>query len=344
MACGLLETNEDLTLELGHERSRTRTLSCQLNDLEQYSRRNNVRIFGVKDNKEETIQDTEQIVRDLLRSKLNLNFGPADFDICHRIGKFTQGAKRAIIVKFLYRKSKIVTIGNRRKLAKSGISISEDLTHKNVKRLQDIKNLQCVDQAWSRDGRLFAKDKKNFIKEVKPLDLLTESLFNNGPTTAPSAAHAADRYNKPHPSGSAVPTITSQPSFITNNNSSKNNNNKGGNNTSKDDNNNQKKVDGQNRNNNTINIVSKSSDNDHNSNRDTDKNITKRDDNDNKGTSPKTSPKKFSSVRDAPAIQTNDNAEQQMQVACTNDQNHTDRVMPTPTINDILLKLAEGSK
>ena len=178
----LKKSKEDVVLELSHERMRNQTLSNNINDLEQYSRRSNIRIFGVHDNnKKESINETENIVRDLLRRKLNLNFGPEDFDICHRVGRFVEGSNRAIIVKFIYRKSKILTIANRKKLKNSGITISEDLTHKNVKRLQDIKMLSYIEDVWSKDGRIFAKNSRNIVKEIKNNDTLSESLFAAAP-------------------------------------------------------------------------------------------------------------------------------------------------------------------
>ena len=183
----LKESKKMVDFELTEEKRRYRTLSNNLNDLEQYSRRNNIRIFGVRDNKKyESLKETENIVINLLRNKLNLNFGPEDFEICHRIGRYTEGANRAIIVKFLYRKSKILTISERKKLKDTGITISEDLTHKNVRRLNDIKTLSCVESCWSRDGRLYAKNSRGTIKEVKPEDQLSETLFSQL-SSAPSS-------------------------------------------------------------------------------------------------------------------------------------------------------------
>ena len=193
----LRESKKSVDFELTQEKRRYQTLSNSLNDLEQYSRRNNIRIFGVTDNKkDETLHETENVVRNLLRNKLNLNFGPEDFEICHRIGRYTAGANRAIIVKFLYRKSRVLTISERKKLKGSGIIISEDLTHKNVKRLQDIKALSCVESCWSRDGRLYAKNSRGTIKEVKPDDQLSETLFSLF-SSAPSSSNPPKNDAKP---------------------------------------------------------------------------------------------------------------------------------------------------
>lgn len=173
----LTNSNTEIWQELQQTNYKNIILSDKVNELEQYSRRNNIRIFGVKDKKEETIQETEYIVRETLRKYLNLNFTSNEFDICHRIGPFNASTNRAIIVRFIYRKSKVITISKRRKLKGSGIIISEDLTPQNVRRLQEIKSLNCVKDSWSKDGRLYAKDNNNLIKEVKSRDVLSEKLF-----------------------------------------------------------------------------------------------------------------------------------------------------------------------
>ena len=131
----LKQSKHDIDLELANAHLRNQTLINNLNDLEQYSSWNNIRIFVVIDNKkDETIQESENLVREILRKKRILNFGPEHFEICHTIGKYGKRADRAIIVKFLYRKSKVITIKNRRNLAKYGITIAEDLTHTNCKK------------------------------------------------------------------------------------------------------------------------------------------------------------------------------------------------------------------
>ena len=59
----LKESKKMVEFELTEEKRRYRTLSNNLNDLEQYSRRNNIRIFGVMDNKKnDSLKETENIV------------------------------------------------------------------------------------------------------------------------------------------------------------------------------------------------------------------------------------------------------------------------------------------
>lgn len=57
---------------------------CELNVLEQYSRRNCVRIFGVVQNSDE---NTNLFINNLARHKLAVELKATDFDRSHRIGK-----------------------------------------------------------------------------------------------------------------------------------------------------------------------------------------------------------------------------------------------------------------
>ena len=75
----------------------------QTNELEQYGRRNNVRITGVDDSWTETAELTTTKVVKLINDKLSLTVSENDVDISHRMGKFDQNRKRPIIVKFTRR-------------------------------------------------------------------------------------------------------------------------------------------------------------------------------------------------------------------------------------------------
>ena len=203
----LTACNDNLTFELNQEKRKSKILSNNYNELEQYSRKNNVRIFGVKDtNKNESAEETENLVRDLLRNRLGLNFSPGEFEICHRLGRFVVGSNRCIIVKFVRRKAKNATLYNRKKLAGSSVSISEDLTLTNVKRLQELRGLKCVFQCWSKDGKLFAKSANGFVREVRWQEPITENLFDE-PTLRSQAST-----QQPQQSSSNLKPLTTKPS------------------------------------------------------------------------------------------------------------------------------------
>ena len=172
-------SNAILIEQMNENKYTSHVLNASQNDLEQYSRRNNIRIFGIKDqNPKESFQQTEKLVLSVLDTKLGIKVAPTDIDIAHRIGRFQRDGNRAVIVKFATRKCKYAAMSNRRKLKGSSIVIAEDLTATNYRRLQNIKELRCVTQAWASGGKLFAKRADGFIALVKSSVQINENIFN----------------------------------------------------------------------------------------------------------------------------------------------------------------------
>ncbi|KAK7479612.1 hypothetical protein BaRGS_00029161, partial [Batillaria attramentaria] len=92
----------------------------RVNDLEQYGRRNNVRILGVPESKGE---DCEKLVLDIFRKNLRLrDMGNMDIEAAHRVGQHPQSQRgpqqkspkaRPIIVRFVNRKAADTVLYNR---------------------------------------------------------------------------------------------------------------------------------------------------------------------------------------------------------------------------------------
>lgn len=122
------------------------------NNLEQYTRRNNLRILGVPSSKGE---DTNNIVMELVEKKLNIKLSPEDIDRSHRVGKSENNAP-AIIVKFTRHDIKTQILRARRQLKGTRVIIREDLTKINQNLLKAAKANVKVTNAWSWDGRIYA--------------------------------------------------------------------------------------------------------------------------------------------------------------------------------------------
>ncbi|KAH3876017.1 hypothetical protein DPMN_039297 [Dreissena polymorpha] len=95
-----------------------------LNELKQYSRRNNLRINGLQSDTEfqSSISVTEQ-VSSLLNTKLKLKVQKEDIDVAHRLGKFNREA-RPVIVKFVRRQTKADVMRNAKLLKRSGVFLN----------------------------------------------------------------------------------------------------------------------------------------------------------------------------------------------------------------------------
>ena len=69
------EENALIRESLKDERYKSAVLESRLNDSEQYSRKNNIRIFGIKDNRlNESHLETEAIVLKMFNDKLKLRY------------------------------------------------------------------------------------------------------------------------------------------------------------------------------------------------------------------------------------------------------------------------------
>nr|KAG5694729.1 hypothetical protein BaRGS_031545 [Batillaria attramentaria]KAG5695738.1 hypothetical protein BaRGS_004483 [Batillaria attramentaria] len=120
------------------------TLADQKADeVAQYTRRNNVRIFGVPESESESVEECEAKILEIFNKKLGVSLAPKDLEATHRLGKKKppklrdgdndsdsdeENRPRAIIVRFVSRKSVQAVLSNRRKLKNSRIVITEDLT------------------------------------------------------------------------------------------------------------------------------------------------------------------------------------------------------------------------
>ena len=208
----LEETVESLKEKLKLEEYKNSILMARNNDLEQYSRRNNIRVFGIVDSERETADKSEKLVTDLLKKKLSIDIAPSKIQIAHRAGKFTSGGNRSIIMQFVNRKEKQNIMKVRKNLKGTGISIAEDLTPLNVRRLSDLKKLDAVESAWSSQGKLFAKKsgRPEMVREIASHMLINENIFD------PNQARSLRQQTLPQSSG-ASPSATSAKTTATTN-------------------------------------------------------------------------------------------------------------------------------
>ena len=129
----------------------------EINDLEQYTRRNSIRIYGINDtNARETAEETTEKVIAMMGNELGINLEHRDIDIAHRIGRYQQDGNRVTICKFVSRFHKLQAVRLRRRLKGKAFVIREDLTRKNAKLLESLTDVANVKSAWSEEGRIIA--------------------------------------------------------------------------------------------------------------------------------------------------------------------------------------------
>ena len=143
----------------------------KLNDLEQYGRMNSIRINGVPESDNETVQQTVGVVVETLNAKIPaLNLNPSDIDIAHRLGKnrIGQNKGRQIIVKFVSRLTRDNVLLQKKLFRGSMIFVNEDLTRLNQLALSSIRKKMPdeVENAWSRGGKLYFRNKAGSVHHV----------------------------------------------------------------------------------------------------------------------------------------------------------------------------------
>lgn len=166
------------------------TYQSALEDHEQYSRRNCLRIHGVveKDN-----EKTDDIVIGIIREKLHVDIRPEDLDRSHRIPlraydrdrRLRNGRDVAndepthtpnpIIVKFARYNTRHQVYIARQKLKGSNVYIHEDLTRERNKLVYQARTHDKVKKVWTNDGRisvLTRDEKKVKIRTFKDLERL----------------------------------------------------------------------------------------------------------------------------------------------------------------------------
>ncbi|XP_071492562.1 calcium-activated chloride channel regulator 1-like [Diadema antillarum] len=169
-----------LETQLQSSTNNTRKLSFDLNKQEQYSRRNCVRVYGIKESPHE---DTDSLVCQMAREKLSVDLQPHHIDRSHRIGKQRNpkdsggpAPPRPVIVKLTSYRYRQMLITKRKSLKNTGMGIQEDLTEYNSKLLKAAQQHVKVQAAWSVDGRIFVILHGNGQKTRKKIINCTEDL------------------------------------------------------------------------------------------------------------------------------------------------------------------------
>ena len=134
-----------------------------LNDLEQYGRRRNLRVFNVKESAGETAADVTKIICSIFTDKVGVSTCSDDLEACHRVGRVAldnqsdKKTHRTIIVSFKHRYLRDQILSNRKKLKGQHISVGEDLTPHNARLCQEAYKHSASMSSWTKNGKIFAK-------------------------------------------------------------------------------------------------------------------------------------------------------------------------------------------
>ena len=174
----LEKKDEDKTTDMRSLRSELSKVTNELNDLEQYGRRNNLRFNGFAESESE---NTNEIIKDLAKDKLKITLQDSDIDRSHRVGKRGTDKPRAILVKFTNYNARKKVIKERKHLKGSRLSIHEDLTKQNQVLLKETAKQRGVVSTWSNDGRIFASVLTSTPGKFAKLSIPNSAAWQNLP-------------------------------------------------------------------------------------------------------------------------------------------------------------------
>ncbi|CAH0563108.1 unnamed protein product [Brassicogethes aeneus] len=137
------------------------------NNIEQYTRRSNLRISGMKETSSENVE--EKFI-EICKTKLNIDLR-SKIDRCHRIGKVNksnQDKPRGVLVQFSNYKVKWQIYTNKKSLQGTGISIKEDLTQEQLALYKEACEKFGFKNTWTVDGKVmvFENSEKKIYKKT----------------------------------------------------------------------------------------------------------------------------------------------------------------------------------
>ena len=132
---------------------KNKSLTSDVDELEQYSRRNCLLLHGVQENEN---KNTDDIVLKTMSEELNIEIKENDLVRTHRIGNRNRkdGQPRAIIVKFTCCAIRNKIYSNQKKLKGKIFLITESLTSRRYNLLKEAQDKYGVKNLWTSDGRI----------------------------------------------------------------------------------------------------------------------------------------------------------------------------------------------
>ena len=186
---------KQLEEEVSFLKLQNKFLNRKAESLENYSRKDNLLISGIKETEREDCRAiTKAFLKDTLKISKNADIqGDPGIEIarCHRVGRFEPGKSRPLLVSFCHYEDKETVLRQRRHLKDTQYFMNDDLCLESTRRRDSLipllKELKKVDpKAHMRGEKLFSKGKFYTIENAHslPIDLHAASTKSSNGVTA----------------------------------------------------------------------------------------------------------------------------------------------------------------
>lgn len=143
-------------------------LTARVVELEQYSRRENIKIFGLMESRDEDIKEE---VMEFLTKKMKCDVDEADVNAVHRLDTKSQASiingARPVIVRFTSRDIKLSVMKARKILKGSRVFVSDHLCKSMNALFNRVRKDPQVENAWSWDGSVFFKSVSGRVYKIR---------------------------------------------------------------------------------------------------------------------------------------------------------------------------------
>lgn len=133
----------------------------KIDNLEQRSKNNNIRLMGLK---EENNENTLDMVKHLLEQKFKMNVDDGDITAAYRVSQNTAERPKHIIIMFKDNQTKNKIFRVKKMLKGSNIVMKEDLTNERLKLVKEASDKYGYKNVWTFNGIIFAKTENGVEK------------------------------------------------------------------------------------------------------------------------------------------------------------------------------------
>lgn len=171
-------------------RSQLTFLTTEVDELDNYNRRNALLFCGIE---ESDSKDVQASVVQIIREKLSLaNFEQSSLLVVHRLGTQTGQRPRPILVRFQSLQERNNIWRNKKSLKSSGVVIREFLTKTRQAIFGSARAHFGMTACWTKDGAVYVKAPGSDPAKVSTAAGLNE-LIRLHPTATPAAQGTSSR-------------------------------------------------------------------------------------------------------------------------------------------------------
>ena len=172
--------NIDLRSQIKLYQNRIDKIQSNHDDLEQYSRSDNLFIHGLPFDQSPEINLQAKVVDVINKNFSRVKISEADISVAHRVGRVPVSTSSSsppgpitktqpVVVRFIRRSVRNDVLASRKELKGKRLSITEQLTparNQLLKKATELVGNQQAQAAWSHDGKILLKDLSGKITQL----------------------------------------------------------------------------------------------------------------------------------------------------------------------------------